>query len=695
MRYVLVIAFAAVSAVAAPRPLTTCANASDCRVTGTLLLRSGNAVKKVALSGGVAEVGSDVANWQATLDADGFWMPQQPFDPQQPLRVWKTAPLRGRFALAEQDTMPKAVTVSADLPGITGAGFTCPVDAGGAWSCAVPAMTLDLVIRAKTFTPHYLFNAKIPGDLGVVTLRHGASVAAWLDSRTAKSLAKPARARLMRMTMAMSPDLGDKLTAPVAEAAFNARGLVQLAPLAPGTYSLEVTAPGFAPAIVDRIDVFANAESKLRNVIKLDPPLPIRFTFDPPRDPAGRSWHVTVDRRSEYTFRSTSVASAVTDAAGRVNVNGQAVGHYTVIVTDSRDNRYVWRELDIRGEQDAEQTIDIPVLRLHGKVTAASEPIPAHLLFGGQSGSERIRVDADNDGTFTVTLPRAGKWRVDVDDAASGIHTAVTTNVDERHDSLQIDLPSTEIRGWVRGTDGKRVAGANVLLSNDDGVITRRSEADGTFRFRGVRAGPATLNAADPRTREYSRFVTITAAEGAHVENIELALQETLTFKGMVTSQGQPLIGARVTGYGFGGGPALQQRAVTGLDGGFELSFPAAASQLSLLVAAPGRALQAFAMPPTDRPVTLEVAASGGTLRLHLGGASRTWLTSQGALISMPDIIDWTRAHDPTALASETWSVPAMAPGPYRFCIAKRDGAAQVCRDGVLAPGGVLDLAPQ
>lgn len=177
--------------------------------------------------------------------------------------------------------------------------------------------------------------------------------------------------------------------------------------------------------------------------------------------------------------------------------------------------------------------------------------------------------------------------------------------------------------------------------------------------------------------------------------NVELALQETRTLKGVVTSQGQPLIGARVTGYGFGGGPALQERTVTGLDGGFELSFPAAASQISLLVAAPGRTLQAFAMPPADRPVTLEIAPSGGTLRLHMAGATRTWLTSQGALIPIPDVIDWTRAYDPAALATDTWTVPAVAPGPYRFCIAKKDSAAQVCREGVLAPGGILDLAPQ
>lgn len=695
MRWAFVLALAAVSAAAAPRPLTTCANGPDCRVNGTLVLRNGNAVKEVAIVGGAADVGADVANWQATLDARGFWMPQQTLDPQRPLRVWKTAPLRGRFALAERKTMPKAATVFADLPGITGASFTCPVGADGAWSCDVPVETLDLVVRVKTFTPHYLFGVKVPGDLGVMTLRHGASVAAWLDSRTVKSLTKPAQARLMRMTMAVSPELGDKLGAPVAEAPFTARGLVQLAPLAPGTYTLEVTAPGFGPAIVDRIDVFANAESMLRGVIKLEPPLPIRFTFDPPRDPTGKPWRVEVDRRSEYTFHSTSIASAITDGAGRVDVNGQTAGHYTVRVRDSRDNRYAWRELDIRGPQDAQQTIDIPVLRLRGKVTAANEPIPAHLLFGGQSGSERIRADADGEGAFTVVLPHGGKWRVDVDEPASGIHTAIATEVDEKHDSVRIDLPDNDIRGWVTGTDGKRAAGANVLLSNEDGVITRRSEPDGTFRFRGVRAGQATLNAADPRTREYSRFVTVAVADGAHIESVELVLQETRTFKGMVTSQGQPLIGARVTGYGYGGGPALQQRAVTGVDGGFELSFPAAASQISLLVAAAGRTLQAFTMPPADHPVTLDVASNGGTLRLHLAGAARASLMSQGAVISMPEIIEWTRANDPAGLASDTWSVPAMAPGPYRFCIGKKGSAGLICREGVLAPGGVLDLAPQ
>ena len=649
-------------------------------------------MKSVAITGGAADVGTDVANWLATLDAAGFWMPQQAFDPQHLLRVWKTALLRGRFALAEKDAMPKAVTIAADVPGISGASFTCPVDADGAWSCAVPQLTLDLVVRAKTFTPHYLFDTKVPGDLGVVTLKHGASVAAWLDSRTAKSLTKPAHAQLMRMTMEMSPQLGDKLAAPVAEAAFSARGLMQLAPLAPGSYSLEVTSPGFAPAFVDRIDVYANSESSLRRVITLEPPLPIRFTLDPPRDPAGKPWRVTVDRRSEYTFRSTTIASAIADAAGRVDVNGQAAGHYTVIVNDSRDNRRAWRDFDIHGTEDAQQTIDIAALRLHGKVTAANEPIAAHLLFGGQSGSERIAADADRDGAFDVTLPHAGKWRVDVDEPSSGIHTAVTTNVDEARDSLSIDLPNTDIRGWVTGTDGQRVAGATVLLSNEDGVITRRSEADGTFRFRGVRPGAVTLNAANSRTREHSRFVQLSVGDGGHLTNIELSLQVMQTFKGVVTSQGQPVVGARVTGFGFGGGPALQQRSVTGLDGGFDLSFPAAATQISLVVAAPGRSLQAFAMPPTDRPVTLDVSPAGGTLRLHLG--AHPLLTSQGAMIPIPEVMEWARAHDPAALNTATWSVPAVAPGPYRFCVAKNDGT-QACRDGLLAPSGVLDLAPQ
>jgi hypothetical protein len=697
VRYGFALAFLALSATAAPRPLTICANAPECPVTGILVLRSGNAVKKIAIRSGMADMGADVANWQVTLDAPEFWMPQQALDPQRPLRVWKTAPLRGRFALAEKDAMPDAVTVSADLPGIfgiSGASFTCPVDADGAWSCAVPATKLDLVIAAKTFTPHYLFDAKVPSDLGVLTLRHGASVVAWLDSRTAKSLAKPAHARLMRMAMDMSPTLGDKLSAPVAEGPFNARGLVQLAPLAPGTYSLEVTAPGFALAIVDRIDVCANAESKVRNVIQLEPSLPIRFTFDPPRNPVGKPWQVEVGRRGENTFRSTPVLSAKTDATGRVAVNGQGAGHYAVIVQDSRGNRYLWRELDIHGAWDAEQTIDIPALRLRGKVTMANEPISAHLLFGAQSGRERIDADADDDGAFIVTLPHAGEWRVDVDDAGRGIHTPVTTNVGEKQDSLRIELPDTDIRGWVTGTDGKRVDGATVLLSTEDGVITRRSAADGTFRFRGVRVGQATLNASDPRTREHSRFVMLSVADGAQLDGVELALQAMRTLKGVVTSQGQPLIGARVTGYGLASGPAMQQRAVTGLDGGFELLFPAAASQISLLVAAPGRTLQAFASTPSDTPVTLDVAPTGGTLRLHLTGASRIWLTSQGAMITLNDLMEWSHALDPAAMTSDTWSIPAMAPGPYRLCIAKKD-AAQTCRDGALPPGGVLDLAPQ
>jgi len=661
----------------------------------------------VPIVNGVVEVsGDDAKELEVDLKADGFWMPQQrltiSLGALLPISVWRTTSLRGHFSVQSRGELPKTFAVEIQPPPGTAAAtvpaattFDCPVGPDASWQCAVPAVTLDVVIRAKTFIPNYAWDLKLKTgvvtDLGVIVLKHGASFIAWLDRRTSKSLKVPARAHLIRMVMANSPTLGSRLSQSVADGVFNPHGVVQLAPVPPGTYTLEVTASGFAPARLDEIKIYEGRESALRLPIVLEPPVNIRLSIDPPHDPTGAPWRVTLVRRNELTFRGSAIAEG-SSANGIFEAAGQAHGHYVVIVKDRNGNWYANRDFDIQNAADAQRTIDIGALRVHGKVVVANEPIGAHLVFGGRSGEQRVSAVADDDGSFNVVLPRSGKWAVDVESKQAGIFATVTTTVATNQHELEIDLPDTEVAGWVTGLDGNRVAGAIVTFSTTAGVISRRTEPDGTFRFRGVSEGTAHITASDQRSSIESRFLEIPISEGLHREDLELILENPRTLKGEVAAQGQPVVGARIDGYGFGTGMARQQRAVSDLDGGFELSFPESSTEIALIVAAAGHPLQAFSTPPSEAPIVLDLSSVGGVLRLSMPAwGSRPGLRYNGIAIPMAELLEWARAQG-SSLGGDFLEIPNVAAGLYQFCVARSSNF--VCKDGKLAPGSVLALAP-
>src|SRR6185295_2766649 len=68
----------------------------------------------------------------------------------------------------------------------------------------------------------------------------GASLTAYLDRNLAAKLAKPAHVRLLRPVAAVPSETSARLSVPVAEADFDRRGFVQLAPLPAGSFLLGV-----------------------------------------------------------------------------------------------------------------------------------------------------------------------------------------------------------------------------------------------------------------------------------------------------------------------------------------------------------------------------------------------------------------------------------------------------------------------
>lgn len=666
-----------------------------------LVLRSvaDGSEQHIPLVNGVAPLGDrKPSEWDIELQADGYWMPRRRL--AEKIDVWRTSTVQGRFVLAEKtDALPKTFALAVESPpGSKGptidrdTRLDCPVKADGAWTCTVPATKLDLVVRAKGFTPHYKWDVAIASgaitSLGTMTLRRGASFVAWLDSATTKTLEAPARAELVRMTMTGSPTLGSRLMQPVAEAAFSARGMVQLAPVPSGTYVLEVTAPGFAPTRLDQIQIYERSESVLRAPIRLQPPVTIRLALLPPRDPAGRPWRVAVDRVNELTFSSTSVREGATDENGAFVVEGQGAGRFRVSVGDAEGNRFADREFDIPSDAEAQRTIEIGLRGIRGTVTVGRKPVAATLFFGGRDGAERLEVTSDAVGSFAVALPHAGKWRVDVDAPTEDVLAAVDVQVRNKDDEVTIELPDSEIAGWVTGADGRRASEAEVVLATAAGPVLRRSDRQGAFRFRGAPAGRAQLMATDRSTQESSRTIEVSMNEGSHVTNLELVMERLRKLTGTVSSQGQPLVGARIVGFILDAGSGRAPSAVSGLNGEFELSFAGHATEVALVVAAAGRTLQAFREPLTENPLRLDLAPAGGILHLDFPRDSKQ-VTIAYIAINLPlgDLFQWAHAQrGGNAVTAGSIEIPSLAPGPYRFCA---DG---VCRDGTLTVGSILQL---
>lgn len=683
-----------------------CRSDAQCTVRGNVLVRSAadqsiNSKRPVP-SGPVVIEGTAGSEWDLSLEGAGFWAPPLrvtiPAAPggAQPWEIWRTG--RVRVSFKSPDGLPDGARIVIASPPdprrppeiVPGTYFDCTAGEDARWNCDVPATLLDLSVRGKGgYTPHYRWGVNVTPDgvvdLGTVDVRKGASVLAWLDPDFLKRLEQPVRASVRHQAAADVNLASVRLAAPIAEAVFTKKGFVQLSPLAPGRYVVDVQSKGYV-AVHIPVQILEGRESVLRQAIELSPSASLRLRLIPPLGPEDVPWRMELVRRIDFGTGSEPAGGGVASPEGIFEAQDQAEGPLRVLVLDAERNIYANREI-IVVSSGGEQILTLDVAALTGTVSIGDEPLPnASLLFGGSGGAEKIKAIADGEGRFRTVLPRRGKWNVDVESPAEAVAAIVEISVADDAKEISIELPSTQVSGWVRDSSGERSKSAEVSLLSAGRPMTRPTETDGSFRFRGVAAGKVGLQATDRSTGEYSSLVSAIVTEDGRTDGIELQINSLHSVRGVVRSGGYPVIGARVIGYAFVGGSAKQDRAVTDINGGFSFDVPASVPEMSLVVAALGSIFHAFKV-PTAEPIVLDVAPAGGELQFRWPSAvTQRRVSFNNVPVLMHDLYEWARANG-RMQEQGTLAVPSMAPGRYQFCADAR------CVEGVLAVGGHLELS--
>lgn len=648
--------------------------------------------------------GETGSRWRVELAAPGWWMAPldvtlSPSGGPIPMRVWPAATVAGKLSGAAPGKLPASLRLVVEAPPwaraeriARGTELPCSVDVSGAWRCSVPAETLDVAIIAAGYVPEYRWNVRpAPGrvtDLGAVRLREGGSVALWLSPESNDASRKAGAWATVRRQVPPEPSaVTQRLAQPVAEAAVAANGFAQLAPIPAGSYVLEAGAKGFATTRIFPVEVLDGRETVLRRPVELAPPIRVVIRVEPPVDPDGAPWTAIVRRTSSFgsAYDREAAFNGPVPASGELVIPGQSPGTFRVTIADTAGNRIADEELAAQHDSDPPTIISITVVPVRGTIRKGKSPLAATLIFGGQQGLPRVRIESNERGEFAGWVPREGPWVVDVrgsDDAVSTLKTEVQAGRD-----LELAVAQTRVAGMVLHGEGP-AENAQVILSDARGLLLRtRTDAAGAFALTGIPPRTYTL-VASARTGERSAPHAVDLpTDTAEVEGVRLELQSPGSVTGMVTGDGRPIALAHV--HVFAGGAGVG--GVTDADGRFRLSVPPHASRGVFVVRAPGRVLTVFER-SFDAETTFEIAASGGTVQFEVPARIDGLLLLQnGTRVPLPLVLAWAQSQGVAVRQNSVVTVPNVAVGEYRLCDGT-DPAKERCAHGRLMPGATLRL---
>ena len=661
--------------------------------------------------------------WSIRAEAEGIWSPEQFVQTDQPSRsvrlpLFPTGQVQAKVTLDRIGEMPEVLTVrfqpSEDQTGRSAeaGAVDCPVEKGST-RCALPAGKLDLRISASPYSPVYRLGTEIEAGtastLRPVSLVRGASISGFVVSESGD----PAPAgTTVRISVGGTADpriegrlrLVDSTTHP------DEYGFFQFLGLRPGHYTVVAESKGFAPARVGPVEARADLESALADPLVLADPIRLELGVDPPRDPWGEDWRVTLSQVDPETDRWLNTVEGST-TEGRWTRDGLAPGTYQLSIVGSEDTRWLEQTVQLSAGEEP-LFFQIPILQVEGSLSVGDDPAPGELWFGTRFGDRRVRFEIDDEGEFEGVLPGPGRWRLEWIPEGSD-RTSVTLPPvdvpDEPKVTLDLEVPDTRLVGEVVDREGEPVEGATVTaVGGEKGSGSSRVETDedGRFSLLGLEPGSYAVRAELASAK--SAMVSVDLAEERDAPELRLVLQETAPLYGRVESGGRAVVGARVMIWpdlGSSAGVSLLD-AVTGPNGLFQVDVPADAEQLNVLAIAPGFGTRlANLSRSSDGLLVVEISPSPGSL--DLGSLEdldpSTFLVHDGAYLSLQAFLRIARRFGGGGPRGGSATIPGLDPGSYALCrgaealSALRSSvyaAAPFCNYGVLPPLGELKLSP-
>lgn len=570
------------------------------------------------------------------------------------------------------------------------------------WSCVVPAGVHDLRLRVPGYVSAY-FAKTIVGagkrlDLGEVKLVRGASLVGSVTAIGAPRNARPL-ITIEPLRLATFDDEGATLRSDSVRA--DERGFFHFDGVAPGTYSVIASLPGYAPA-KGSAQVVQGRESEMPEPLVIEKAKRFELSISPPLDFSGKPWIVTVRAQRPGSFHELLTQGAA-GADGEFTWTA-ARGTYEVAIA-SGDGR-TWREESVRLDGNPTRAhLAIEPRRIRGTVLLGGQPLRAKLAFQQRTGPE---AESNADGEFTALVPPAqnGAWRVTVTSESAGVNREVSVRAPEEGDDVRISLPGARIAGIVTDERGTGVEDAIVTVVADNTDRPRRTQVrsgpGGVFRAAALDGDRYRLSA-EARAGE-SDVVHVTLSEDED-RRIEIVLHPWQMLHGTVSSAHGPASGAELYIQPLQGA-ASKPLIYTDATGSFKATVPPGTDTFDLAVSAPGFARSFFRIPwQKGRKLHLSVDQIGGALTIDVPKSMElpitTWvhLVRGDARILLGLAQRWGIVQSPSAPDRYTLVVPQMEPGAYRLCATPAGGLATVtpfdpnrCVSGVLAPYGQLTL---
>lgn len=643
-------------------------------------------------------------SWQMMVEVPGLGSGSWVAVEKGSVEVWPSASLKGKAFFPGETAPPEELRIRfhAEARGVTrnrkddvDGETTCPLRESQ-FECVIPAGVVDLSLRAHGFISVYRWRQEgRPGatlDIGRVELRRGASLVGQVTS-TSPDAPKVGLCRVSLQPTVNSPKL-PPTASPLPETTVDARGFFQLEVIPPGQWDLVVVQEGFAPA-TQAVTILERAEARLRFPVVLSRPVRFDVMLNPPQDPAGAPWRVSV-LEEKGNARVGVVSESAATPGGQWSREGfRASGRYRVrVLTASGQSWWGDDEWFSPDGSPYRRSIVLDTETVEGTITLGGRPLHARVVFGREHAVPSVSIESDQEGRLAGFLPRLGKWTVDVIGDSPTVRRKLDVEIRRNSDGkgeVAIALAAKAIQGDIVTEDGIPVARAVLYVAKAASNEMSTQWIDGgRFQLEGLEPGNYVVSAAGGRLA--SDDMPVTLSKDGYAEPVRLVMKKTAWIKIRVQSQtGAALIGVPIRI--FAGAPG-QSQAVRYTDADGRASFDTApsADYACFLVLAPGYAATIAGLPVTTEEQAVPVDQAGGSIALEYPppSVSAYPMLGQGGCRLMPAMLaGFTRSRDKNIF-------PNIAPGNYTLCLFSQVNGTDLqgpCKSGSLAPYGSLNLA--